>query len=103
MHNPFKTIEDYLCEIKSLLLEQKHSQKNILPVSTPSGFRYKPIQEIFKEKICSKPTFYAHLKAGEFTLYKFGSKSFVLEDEFLNSFHKVKLNNVNPCKTNNQK
>lgn len=95
--NPFDIIEKHLCEIKGMLLEKK-SEKNIIPVPPPANFRYKPIQEIFKEKICSRPTFYVHLKAGDFTLYKFGNKSFVLEDEFLKCFHKVKLSGINPCK-----
>lgn len=63
--------------------------------STPqfnSDFKYIPIQDIFKKKICSKPTFYAHLKAGDFTLYKFGNKSFVDLTEFQKAFHRVKLN-----------
>ena len=55
-------------------------------------FKYIPIQDIFKKKICSKPTFYAHLKAGDFTLYKFGNKSFVDLAEFQKAFHSVRLN-----------
>lgn len=54
-------------------------------------FKYKPIQEIFDEKICSKPTFYKHLKAGDYKLYKFGNKSFVDREQFLKAFHEVKL------------
>lgn len=58
-----------------------------------SEFKYIPIQEIFKKKICSKPTFYKHLKAGKFTLYKFGNKSFVDSIGFEKAFHGVKLGN----------
>lgn len=60
--------------------------------SEPDLLRYIPIQDIFKRRICSKPTFYAHLKNGEFTLYKFGNKSFVDRLEFEKAFHAVKLN-----------
>lgn len=57
----------------------------------PPDFKYIPIQSIFDRKICSKPTFYEHLKKGEFHLYKFGNKSFVDAEEFLKAFHKVQL------------
>lgn len=91
MTNPFETIFTELTEIKSLLLDKKHSEKNTIPPPPSPDFKYIPIQDIFKKKICSKPTFYDHLKKGDFTLYKFGNKSFVDSAEFLTAFHKVKL------------
>ncbi len=61
------------------------------PPAQKEQFKYTPIQDIFKKKICSKPTFYEHLKSGDFTLYKFGNKSFVILSEFEKAFHAVKL------------
>ena len=91
MTNPFDAFDKNLSDIKGLLLDLiKNSQKNN-PASLPKpDFKYIPIQDIFKRKICSKPTFYSHLKAGDFTLYKFGNKSFVDAAEFEKSFHSVK-------------
>lgn len=74
--------------VKACLLNQPTSNEH----NTNKSFKYIPIQDLFKMKICSKPTFYEHLKKGEFALYKFGNKSFVETDEFLKSFHKVQLN-----------
>ncbi len=51
---------------------------------------YTPVQELFKKKYCSAPTFYDHVKRGNVTLYKFGGKSFVKTEEFFQQFHKVK-------------
>lgn len=90
--NPFESIDARLSNIEVLLLDLKHPPKGPDTTSTPVDFKYTPIQEIFKKKICSKPTFYEHLKKGEFTLYKFGNKSFVDMVEFQNAFHSVKLN-----------
>lgn len=78
-------------------LNRKISESNqpaIIPSLPHSSdqFRYIPINDIFKQKICSKPTFYAHLRAGHFFLYKFGNKSFVDKGEFEKAFHQVKLN-----------
>ncbi len=71
--------------------------ENKQPVTTEKAqsFRYVPIQDIFDKKICSKPTFYEHLKAGEFSLYKFGNKSFVDIEEFTRAFKKVKISTSN--------
>lgn len=90
-HNPFENIDVRLKNIESLLFDLKHPPKETIPPAK-ADFKYIPIQDIFKKKICSKPTFYNHLKKGDFTLYKFGNKSFVDGEEFLNAFHKVKLN-----------
>ena len=93
MNNPFDIIDTRLSNIENLLLDLKRQPKEtVLPQLSP-GFKYTPIQDIFKKKICSKPTFYAHLKAGDFTLYKFGNKSFVDTSEFEKAFHGVKLVN----------
>ena len=91
MNNPFQTIEEYLSEIKGLLLDQNKSATNKQPLKPPPSFKFIPIQDIFNKKICSKPTFYDHLKKGDFTLYKFGSKSFVDAEEFESAFHAVKI------------
>lgn len=70
----------------------RHNKQSAPPPTSPD-FKYTPIQDIFKKKICSKPTFYSHLKAGRFELFKFGNKSFVDLDQFLAAFQKVKINN----------
>lgn len=93
--NPFDALYSELSEIKNLLLQQVN-RKPIEQEPKPD-FPYIPIQDIFKKKICSKPTFYDHLKKGHFTLYKFGNKSFVDSEEFQKAFHCVKLNEVIPC------
>ena len=92
MNNPFETIDARLSNIENLLLDLKHTPKETGTFPLPSDFKYIPIQDIFKKKICSKPTFYEHLKAGEFTLYKFGNKSFVDSEEIQKAFHGVRLN-----------
>ena len=93
MTNPFETLDKNLSDIKGLFLDLlKHSEKN-KPQQPKPDFKYIPIQDIFKKKICSKPTFYSHLKAGEFTLYKFGNKSFVDAIEFEKAFHGVRSGN----------
>lgn len=78
--------------IKEQLNLSKDAIKNTESLTAPD-FKYIPIQDIFKKKICSKPTFYDHLKKGHFTLYKFGNKSFVDGEEFLKAFRKVNFNN----------
>lgn len=88
--NPFDLIDARLSNIENLLLDLKHHPKEVKP-DTTSNLKFIPIQEIFNKKICSKPTFYAHLRKGLFTLYKFGNKSFVDEAEFKKAFHGVHL------------
>lgn len=90
-NNPFDLIDTRLSNIEKLLLDLKTPAENTGISSQKSEFKYIPIQDIFKKKICSKPTFYDHLKKGHFTLYKFGNKSFVDREEFLKAFHQVKL------------
>jgi hypothetical protein len=94
MTNPFEELDKNLSDIKILLLDiLKQSEKNKSSIPPNNDFKYLPIQDIFKKKICSKPTFYKHLNAGKFTLYKFGNKSFVDAIEFEKAFHGVKLGN----------
>ena len=88
--NPFDTIDARLSNIENILIDLKHPPK-ATSIQPTSDFKYIPIQDIFKKKICSKPTFYEHLKKGEFTLYKFGNKSFVDGEEFMKAFHKVNI------------
>ena len=90
MTNPFETIETKLDGIAVLLNNLRIQQKGSELQPKPD-FKYVPIQDIFNKKICSKPTFYEHLKAGEFSLYKFGNKSFVDIEEFTRAFKKVKI------------
>lgn len=97
MTNPFDTIDARLSSIENLLLDLKHTPKEVGAPPTPPDFKYIPIQDIFKRKICSKPTFYEHLKKQEFTLYKFGNKSFVDAEEFQKAFHAVNLNGGKQC------
>lgn len=59
--------------------------------SKTSNFKYTPIKEIFDRKLCSKPTFYKYLKLGHYSIYKFGSRSYIDLIEFENSFIKVNL------------
>jgi hypothetical protein len=58
-----------------------------------ANFRFIPIKEIFERKLCSKPTFYKYLKLGLYSIYKFGSRSYVDLNEFENSFIKINLKN----------
>lgn len=60
-------------------------------MESQANFRFTPIKEIFERKLCSKPTFYKYLKLGWYSIYKFGSRSYVDLDEFENSFIKIKL------------
>ena len=89
MNNPFETINDRLSRIEGLLSELKHPVKETQ--QEKPTFKYIPIQEIFDKRICSKPTFYNRLREGQFTLYKFGNRSFVDLHEFQQAFHKVKM------------
>ncbi len=92
--NPFDNIEARLIAIEKLLINLKFTfEEKETFTKNASISKYIPIQDIFKNKICSKPTFYAHLKAGEFFLYKFGQKSFVDSEEFFSSFRKIIFNN----------
>ena len=85
------TIGEFV-ELNRKIAENNQQPDVPIPQQPPDQFRYIPINDIFKQKICSKPTFYTHLRANHFTLYKFGSKSFVDKLEFEQAFHKVKLN-----------
>lgn len=96
MHNLILSpisISDFDLLIKKAVQTAFENNKQHTSTEPKPDFKYIPIQDIFKKKICSKPTFYDHLKKGDFTLYKFGNKSFVDAAEFLTAFHKVKLNN----------
>lgn len=93
MTNPFDALEERLINIEKILVSQKPSSTLAESSSRKPAFKFWPIQEIFDNKICSKPCFYAHVRAGDFTLYKFGNKSFVDMEEFQNAFRKVKINN----------
>jgi hypothetical protein len=92
-HNPFDQISDKLNKLESLIINLSEKEPPKQPQA--SQFRYVPIQDIFDEKVCSKPTFYKHLKAGKFTLYKFGNKSFVDKEEFEGSFTGITLKGGN--------
>lgn len=87
-------VKDYLTKlITPIIQDAVKSMNQPAPINgTPKDdqlIKYIPIQDIFKRKICSKPTFYAHVRNGEFHLYKFGNKSFVDKEEFEKSFKKV--------------
>lgn len=95
MENPFELIleklikmESELNQIKSFLIEEKNTNE------LDDLLKYLPLNEIFKRNICSKPTFYAHLRKGEYSLYKFGNKSFVDRHEFFGSFKKISFGNI---------
>ncbi len=92
-HNLIDILDARLSNIENILLALKHPPQNTGTAPLSFEFKYLPIIEIFRKKICSKPTFYKHLKKGEFHLYKFGNKSFVDKEEFLSAFHKVKITN----------
>ena len=53
------------------------------------NFKYTPINDLFINKVCSKPTFYKYLKLGLFPIYKFGRRSYVDLQEFEKAFIKV--------------
>lgn len=92
MDNPFDQINSELKEIKKLLKERPETQP-----MTKNGvdlLRFIPIKDLFRNKICSRPTFYAHLKNREFTLYKFGNLSYVDRQDFEKAFRPVVLRKV---------
>lgn len=90
LQNPFDLLDARLQNIEGMLIDLR--QINLPnPVVEKKDFKYTPIQEIFRRKICSKATFYAHLKAGKFKLYKLGNRSFVDMEEFTRAFHKIDL------------
>src|ERR1017187_6004828 len=66
---------------------KNHKQADPPPHLKPE-FKYTPIQDIFKKKIISKPTFYKGVKEGKFQLIKLGSKSFIDMEQFLKAFHR---------------
>lgn len=81
--NPFDKIDSRLSAIEKMLKDK------IEPVKVSGGadlLRYIPVREIFERKICSESTFYAHHRAGEFEIYKFGNLSFVDREEFEKAF-----------------
>lgn len=65
--------------------------KELITNQTSESDQLIPIQEIFNKKICSKPTFYNHLRKGNFKLLKFGNKSFVNRNEFFASFKETQF------------
>ena len=92
MQNPFEIIEKRLLRIEGLLedliIEMARTSK---PSESSQKFGKIPIQEIFKQKLLSKPTLYSHVKAGTITIYKMGGRSYVDAIEFNNAFKKVKI------------
>lgn len=60
------------------------------------NFKFTPIKDLFAKKICSKPTFYKHLKAGKFPIYKFGRRSYINLVEFQEAFIKVSFSGFRP-------
>ena len=89
--NPFKIIEKKIDGLKNCILEYSQQQSVPPKLESDQTFKYIPINDIFKSKLMSKPTFYNHVKTGRITLYKFGNKSFVDKSEFENSFSKVQI------------
>ena len=86
--NPFDLIIERLNKIENHLVSPNTiTLQPEIPLVV--DFKYYPIQNLFNQKVCSKPTFYKHLKAGKYDLYKFGEKSFVLLEEFYAAFHKI--------------
>jgi len=75
-----------------IINKQGETIKETINYKDFDDFKFIPILEIFKRKLCSKPTFYKYLKKGDYYLYKFGNRSFVDRTEFLAAFHKVELN-----------
>ena len=86
--NPFDLIIDRLNKIENHLVSPiPNTQQPDIPLV--ADFKFFPIQNIFDQKILSKPTFYKFLKQGRYDLYKFGDRSFVLLEEFYAAFNKV--------------
>ena len=97
MSNPFDELTQRLIRIESLLSEFKTSQTKIeKPTNTGAAFSKIPIQEIFKQKLLSKPTFYKHVKEGSIQLYKLGGRSYVDLADFEKVFHKVDIRQLQP-------
>jgi hypothetical protein len=91
--NPFQELHSELSEIKTLLRDIKEKKPEPLGEnSATKTFKYLPIQDIFKARLMSRPTFYKYLKNGTFTLFKFGNKSYVDKVQFEQSFQGISLN-----------
>lgn len=90
MENPFEILEAKL-ETINKRLESIEESLGFLPKKTNNTIQKLPIQDIFKRKILSKPTFYKYVNQGDITLYKLGGRSYVDVNEFNNAFIKSKL------------
>ena len=92
MNNPFEDLNQRLTTIESHLNDLKVSSfKDSTTQTLPPTFNKIPVKDIFLSKLLSKPTLYAHVKAGTLTLYKLGGRSYVDAKEFDNAFKKVKI------------
>lgn len=85
--NPFDELKkEILTGVEKLLKEHKQ------PGETKSGvdlLKYIPVKDLYQRKICSKTTLYAHVRAGDVKVYKFGNKTFVDKEEFEKTFKPV--------------
>ena len=90
MENPFEILESKICEINKKL-DSIEEYLSFLPKKTKNEINKISIQDIFKRKILSKPTFYKYVKQGKINIYKLGGRSYIDVNEFNNGFIKQKL------------
>jgi hypothetical protein len=105
MQNPFEIFDKRLSIIESLLIDLKinTTRTDSKASEVYPTFNKIPIQEIFRQKLMSKPNFYEKVKAGTIILYKMGNRSYVDREQFNEAFHGVKLNDIHPCLTPKKK
>lgn len=84
MNNPFKTIDDRLSNIETLLLDIKHKPKEDL-----SNKRYS-IKECAELLGVIPLTIRNHIKSGNIKAERFGRKYYILHSELFNAFNEVK-------------
>lgn len=82
--NPFDEITSRIEEVKKMIESLPKPEKE-----SQDLLRFIPVKDLYERKICSKKTLYAHVRAGNVKLYKFGNKSFVDRKEFEGAFHPV--------------
>lgn len=90
MENPFEKILEWLSKLDEKLshLEEKVNQEPQERSDVLLGFI--PVKQVIDSGICSRSKFYACVREGKFSLFKFDNKSFVKEEEILDFFKQVK-------------
>ncbi len=65
-------------------------QPQSVAASNPTRPDFIAVKDLF-DRYCSRKTFYRHVKAGHFTIYKLGNRSFVKADDFFGAFQPVEI------------